>query len=84
MEELGIDESTLARWGMSPGLVHAVLTTGRASRATLRRLKRSLRTSWSVKVNAPADVKHHSRITMKYLSDEIAAAESPALAEAVN
>jgi hypothetical protein len=72
LTNLGADESALVTLGgMSPGLVHVVLSTGQANRATLRRLKRSLRMCWSLKVGAPMDVKHHSRITMKYLSDDI-------------
>ena len=73
MAQLGADENTLALWGkMSVRLVRAVLETGRANRATIRRLKRALRWAWTDKVGVGADQPHWSRITSRYLSDEIA------------
>jgi hypothetical protein len=72
MTRLDVDESKLAFWGkMSPRLVHAVLESGRANRATLRRLKRALRWAWTDKVGIDADEEHWSRVTMKYLSEDI-------------
>ncbi len=73
LEQLGADERVLALWGrMSPALVRAVLRDGRANRATLRRLKRALRLAWTDRVGVGADRDAWARITMRYLSDELA------------
>lgn len=73
MDSLGIDEYRLALWGrMSPRLVHAVIETGSANRATLRRLKRALRWAWTDKAGVGADAAHWARITMRYLSEDVA------------
>jgi hypothetical protein len=72
MAELGLDERTVAFWGrLSPRLVHDVLTTGTASRATLRRLRSSLRWAWTDRVGPGLDVAHWKRVDMKYLSDDV-------------
>jgi hypothetical protein len=72
LAELGADETTLALWGkMSVRLVRAVLATGHANRATIRRLKRALQWGWTENAGAAA-YEHVSRITSRYLSDEIA------------
>jgi hypothetical protein len=73
-QELGMDSTTFAKWaGMRPEHVEQCLTTGRASRAALRRIRRGIRKAWSAKVGAPADVKHWRRLTLEFLMAEGAA-----------
>jgi len=73
LRQLEMDEHTLALWArMPPARLRGVLEKGATNRSTIHRLRNGLRLAWVDKVGLGADAVHFSRVTMKYLSEEIA------------